>query len=314
MSYNTSLQTNNAEIQALIDIANALPDATDGVELPTLTTPAGEAEVFEGYEYIDQEGAAKVGTFTIEDELSGQGDLIAQIQSMVDNLPEAGSGGTPTLQDKTVTPTTSTQTITADDGYDGLSEVTVNAMPAAIQATPSISVSSSGLITASATQTAGYVAAGTKSATEQLTTKSAQTITPTTSEQVIVTAGTFVTGDIVVTAISNDSGSSGSGETGDNMVTVINSTGANMTIGLYDLKNGESVQLPCNITGAGIPICFVTKLSADTFLNSAASIMSSSTESVSVGIGNSGTSTTCQTGYLLLVGSRIGSTLEITLA
>lgn len=49
------------------------------------------------------------------------------------------------------------------------------------QATPSISVSSSGLITASATQSGGIVEGGTKSATQQLTTQGAKTITPGTS-------------------------------------------------------------------------------------------------------------------------------------
>lgn len=63
----------------------------------------------------------------------------------------------------------------------------------ATQATPSISVDSAGKITASATQTAGYVSAGTKSATKQLTTKAAATITPKTTNQTIA-AGTYLTG------------------------------------------------------------------------------------------------------------------------
>lgn len=62
---------------------------------------------------------------------------------------------------------------------------------AGTQTAPTISVSSSGLITATADG---------KSSTKQLTTKSATTITPTTTTQTAVSAGTYVTGDIKVGA------------------------------------------------------------------------------------------------------------------
>ncbi len=148
------------------------------------------------------------GTYTPPTGVDGYSSVFVSVSSQ-----EAPA---PLLQSKTVSPATSKQTVKPDSGYDGLSQVVVNAMPTATQATPAITVSASGLITASANQSAGYVSAGTKSATTQLATKGATTITPGSSVQTAVAAGTFVTGDIKVAAAP----ASGGGGTGLEICTV----------------------------------------------------------------------------------------------
>lgn len=86
-------------------------------------------------------------------------------------------------------------------GADG--SIVTGTLPEVTQATPTISVSSGGLITASVTQSGGIVPAGSKSATQQLTTQGAKTVTPTTTNQTAVASGRYTTGDVVVSGDAN---------------------------------------------------------------------------------------------------------------
>lgn len=81
--------------------------------------------------------------------------------------------------------------------------VVTGTVPEVEQATPSISVSSEGLITASAVQAGGIVADGTKSTTQQLTTQGAKTVTPSTSTQTAVASGRYTTGAVQVAGDAN---------------------------------------------------------------------------------------------------------------
>lgn len=174
------------------------------------------------------------------------------------------SSSAPSLQAKTnINPTTSSQTITADSGYDGLSSVQINAMPSGsattpattVTANPSISVNSSGLITATASATksvtptvsAGYVSAGTAgtitvsgSNTQQLTTQAAKTVTPTESEQTAVASGVYTTGIVKVGAISSTYVGSGIDQRDE---TDLTASGATVTVpaGYYAEQETKSV-------------------------------------------------------------------------
>ena len=71
--------------------------------------------------------------------------------------------------------------------------------------TPSITVSDAGLITASVTNPKGYQSnATTKTATNQLTTQGAKTITPSSASQIAVDSGVYTTGEVTVGAVPTE--------------------------------------------------------------------------------------------------------------
>lgn len=162
----TPIEQNTLDLQTILDKVNALPDASTGVELPELSNPGSASDLLSGKELIDADG--NVVTGTIETKTAS-------------NLSASGA------------------TVTVPAGYYA-SQVS-KSVTTTTQATPSISVSSSGLITASATQEEGYVSAGTKSGTKQLTTQAAKTVTPSASSQTAVASGVYTTGAVTVAAI-----------------------------------------------------------------------------------------------------------------
>jgi len=160
-------KTNGTEQIVADDFPDAISSISTGIELPALTNPAAEEQILEGYEAVD--GAGK---------------------KMTGNIPSKSAN------DMIV----SGATVTASAGY--YPAQTSKSVETATQATPSISVSSAGLITASATQEAGYVIAGEKSATEQLATQGAQTITPGTADKTI-SSGRYLTGALTIKGDAN---------------------------------------------------------------------------------------------------------------
>ena len=142
---------------------------------------------------ISSGGITPAGTIDISS--NGTYDVTEYASANV-NVPEKEFN----TQTKTATPSTSQQIITPDSGYDGLSQITVEAIPSGSLSTPTIS--SSGLITAQV-GTSGYLASGTK-VTKQLTTQAAKTVTPTASEQTVVNSSVYTTGAVKVAAVPSE--------------------------------------------------------------------------------------------------------------
>lgn len=105
-------------------------------------------------------------TITANGTYAASSDNADGFETVTVNVP----GSSPNLQAKTnISPTTSSQTITADSGYDGLSSVQINAMPSGTAGTPTATKGTvsnhSVTVTPSVTNTTGYITGSTKTGT-----------------------------------------------------------------------------------------------------------------------------------------------------
>lgn len=213
---------------ATVSRANTTISATANDTNDTLTVTASNNQST-GYVTGANKTASDIITLTQNTPtINTSTGLVSASSSMSDSVSSKSVSQSKTLSlstqaAKTITPSTSAQTAVAAGKYT-TGAVTVAAMPTGsaktpattITSTPSISIDSAGKITASVsgtksitpTVTAGYVSSGTAgtitvsgSNTKQLTTQGAVTITPSTSVQTAISAGTYVIGAVKVGAI-----------------------------------------------------------------------------------------------------------------
>ena len=79
----STIKNNTTELQNILNTINNLPEAGSGGALPELTNEGTASDLMANKELIDGEGNKVVGTFTIDNELSTQDNLISQIQTAI---------------------------------------------------------------------------------------------------------------------------------------------------------------------------------------------------------------------------------------
>lgn len=218
-----SIKQNITSLQNLLEQVNALPEA-GGVDLPELTNEGFAPDLLFGKELIGQDGKVVTGAMPNNGTITSTMDGI-DVKSVT--IPEGyTSGGTISLDD------------TIDNEVDVQTEL-ISQIASILegkaaggeveQATPVISVNSSGLITATA---------GDKSATKQLTTQTAKTITPSTTSQAAVAKDVYTTGAVTVAAIPSN-------------YIVPSGTLTITTSGTHDVKNYASALVEIASSGGG---------------------------------------------------------------
>lgn len=78
-NYNTSLQSNNTDLRAILEAVNALPEAGEGGINTSDATATADKIFLNETAYVD--GEKITGSFTIDNELTTQDNLLAQLRS-----------------------------------------------------------------------------------------------------------------------------------------------------------------------------------------------------------------------------------------
>lgn len=221
-NYNTQLQSNNTDLQTVLQTLQTKA-AGGGIELPELANEGIASDLLIGKQLIDQEGNIVEGTMSNNGAISSTMD---GIDTKSITIPKGYTDGGTVSLDNTIDNEVDTQA----DLIVQIKTILNNKAAGEEQATPVISVNSTnGLITATA---------GDKSATKQLTTQVAKTITPSTSSQTAVASGVYTTGAVTVAAIPSN-------------YIVPSGTLTITTNGTHDVKNYASAEVSIESSGGG---------------------------------------------------------------
>ena len=191
-------QIEESDGKKIVSPGTKLEHVVDPAEFGNATA----ADVVSGKTFTSSAGLKVTGTHACaggidtSDATATAGDILAGKTAYVNGSKVTGSIAAKSASDITA----SGKTITVPAGYYASSAN--KSVETATQATPTISVDNSGKITATSEQSGGYVTAGTKSATKQLSTQAAQTITPGTEDKTIE-SGKYLTGNQTIKGDSN---------------------------------------------------------------------------------------------------------------